>query len=122
MKRLYILVVIALLLCHLSITPITRAQVAPTTSAQTSDQYAEKLRAFEEFVRQQMEKNRIPGLTIGFIKDDYIWVKGFGYADLENKIPAKADSSYRLASVQKSMTATAVLQLAEQGKINLDAE
>jgi CubicO group peptidase (beta-lactamase class C family) len=69
-----------------------------------------------------MEKNKTPGMTIGFIKDDYVWVKGFGYADLENKTPAKAESAYRFASVQKSMTAAAVLQLVEQGKINLDAE
>ncbi|HKC63741.1 MAG TPA: serine hydrolase domain-containing protein [Pyrinomonadaceae bacterium] len=121
MKCLYILLVIALLLCHLPIAK-TRAQVAPTSSSQTSDKYADKLRSFEEFVRQQMLKNKIPGLTIGFVKDDYIWVKGFGSADLENKVPAKADSAYRFASIQKSMTAVAVLQLVEQGKINLDAE
>ena len=90
--------------------------------AQTSDKYADKFRVFEDFVRQQMEKNKIPGMTIGFVKDDYVWVKGFGYADLENKIPAKPESAYRLASVQKSMTAAAILQLVEQGKINLDAE
>lgn len=95
---------------------------APCVKAQTAERYAEKLRVFEDFVRAQMEKNKIPGLTVGFIKDDYVWVKGFGYADLENKTPAKAESSYRLASVQKGMTAAAILQLAEQGKINLDAE
>lgn len=69
-----------------------------------------------------MEKDKIPGLTIGFIKDDYTWVKGFGYADLENKLPAKAESAYRLASVTKTMTGVAILQLAEKGKINLDGE
>lgn len=95
---------------------------APCVKAQTAKRYADKLRVFEDFVRVQMEKNKIPGLTVGFIKDDYVWVKGFGYADLENKTPAKAESAYRLASVQKCMTAAAVLQLAEQGKINLDAE
>lgn len=121
MKRLYILVVIALLLCQLAFAQTT-AQVVTTSSTQTSDKYADKLRSFEEFVRQQMERNKIPGLTIGFIKDDYVWVKGFGYADLENKVPAKAESAYRFASVQKSMTAAAILQLVEQGKINLDAE
>lgn len=83
---------------------------------QVTDQYAEKLPAFEEFVRQQMEKNKVPGLTIGFVKDDYMWVKGFGYADLENKVPAKPESAYRLASVQKSMTAAAILQLVELKK------
>jgi CubicO group peptidase (beta-lactamase class C family) len=69
-----------------------------------------------------MEKDKIPGLTIGFMKDDSVWVKGFGYADLENKIPAQAESAYRLASVTKTMTGTAILQLAARGKIDLDGE
>lgn len=98
------------------------AQVAPASPVQLSDKYAQRLHAFEEFVHQWMQKNKVPGLTIGFIKDDYVWVKGFGYADLENKIPAKAESAYRFASIQKSMTAVAILQLVEQGKIDLDAE
>jgi CubicO group peptidase (beta-lactamase class C family) len=84
--------------------------------------FAERLRGFEEFVKKQMETDKIPGLSIGFIKDGFIWAKGFGYADLENKIPATAQSVYRLASVTKPMTAMAVLRLVEQGKINLDAE
>jgi CubicO group peptidase (beta-lactamase class C family) len=121
MKKLFVFIAIALLLIQLQSTAAT-AQVAPSPQAQASDKYRDKLRAFENFVRQQMEKNKVPGLTVGFIKDDYIWVKGFGFADLENKIPAKAESAYRFASVQKSMTAVAILQLAEQGKINLDAE
>ncbi|MGH9907283.1 MAG: serine hydrolase, partial [Pyrinomonadaceae bacterium] len=45
-----------------------------------------------------------------------------GYADLENKVPAKAESAYRLASVTKPMTGIAIMQLVEKGKINLDAE
>jgi CubicO group peptidase (beta-lactamase class C family) len=121
MKKLSIILVIALLLCNIQLCPVA-AQGTRPSQTQTSDKYAAKLRDFEDFVRQQMEKNKVPGLTVGFIKDDYIWAKGFGYADLENKTLAKADSAYRLASVQKSMTAAAILQLAEQGKINLDAE
>jgi CubicO group peptidase (beta-lactamase class C family) len=121
MKRCFVLVAISLLLFHYQSIKMS-AQVAQSSPAQTSDKYGDKLRAFEDFVRQQMEKDKIPGLTVGFIKDDFIWVKGFGYADLENKTLASADSAYRLASVQKSMTAAAILQLAEQGKINLDAE
>lgn len=91
-------------------------------AAQTNDKYAASLRAFETDVHRFMQKNKIPGLTIGFVKNDYVWVKGFGYGDVENKIPATADSAYRLASVQKTMTAVAILQLGEQGKVNLDAD
>jgi CubicO group peptidase (beta-lactamase class C family) len=87
-----------------------------------SDKYAAKLRLFEQFVEDQMKKDRIPGLTIGFTKDNYTWVKGFGYSDLENKVPAKAESAYRLASITKSMTGTAIVQLVERGKMKLDEE
>jgi CubicO group peptidase (beta-lactamase class C family) len=95
-----------------------------TTQAVQSNraQYAAQLRLFREFVKREMATDRIPGLTIGFVKDDFTWVEGFGYADLENKTPAKAESAYRLASITKSMTAVGLLRLYEQGKINLDAE
>lgn len=91
-------------------------------SAQPTNKYANEIKNFEEFVQQQMAIGKIPGLSIGFIKDDFIWAKGFGYADLENKIPATEKSAYRLASNTKSMTAVAILQLVEKGKIDLEAE
>jgi CubicO group peptidase (beta-lactamase class C family)/Flp pilus assembly protein TadD len=97
------------------------AQVkAPKTL--TSGKYTAPLGEFENFVRRQMKMDKTVGMTVGFFKDDFEWVKGFGYADLENKTPAKAESAYRLASVTKPMTALAVLQLVERGKINLDDE
>jgi CubicO group peptidase (beta-lactamase class C family) len=76
----------------------------------------------DQFVLEQMKLDKVPGLTIGYLKGDKIWVKGYGYADLENKQKAMENSSYRLASTSKSMTAVAILQLAQKGKINLDAE
>lgn len=93
-----------------------------TVTGQNNENYAEEIAIFEQFVLEQMPNDNIPGLSVGFIKDDFIWSRGFGYADLENKCPAKAESAYRLASVTKPMTATAVLKLVEQGKIDLDAE
>jgi len=101
------------------LTLFTFAQ--PLFSQQTGE-YAKEIKVFEDFVKKQMEMDRIPGLSIGFIKDDFMWTKGFGYADLENKVPATAKSAYRLASNTKSMTAVAILQLMEEGKVDLDAE
>jgi CubicO group peptidase (beta-lactamase class C family) len=69
-----------------------------------------------------MALDKTVGMTIGFMKDDFVWVKGYGYADLENKSPANTQSAYRLASVTKPMTALAILQLVDKGKIDLDAE
>jgi CubicO group peptidase (beta-lactamase class C family) len=91
------------------------------SSAVTAAQFA-ALKQFDDFVAQQMRFDKTPGLTIGFIKDGAVWVKGYGFADLENKVPAKPDSAYRLASVSKSMTAVAIMQLVEKKKIDLDAE
>jgi len=81
-----------------------------------------RLREFEDFVRVQMERDRIPGLTIGFLHDNVTWVKSFGYADIENKTLATNNSAYRIASTTKTMTGSAIVQLAERGKISLDAE
>src|SRR5919107_4623507 len=113
------LAVAAALLCAF-VCPSPRAQTA--APPRTADPYAERLRAFEEFVSAGIKRDHIPGMTVGFFKDDYTWVKGFGYADLENKTPAHAESAYRLASITKSMTGEAIVQLAERGKIDLDAE
>ncbi|MBD0324943.1 MAG: serine hydrolase [Pyrinomonadaceae bacterium] len=120
LRKVLAFISIALILVGFSRQPssVTAAQ----SSLQTSDDYEDKLRRFEEFVRAEMAKDKIPGMTIGFIKDDYTWIEAFGYADLENKWPAKVDSAYRLASITKTMTGAAIVQLAEKGKINLDAE
>lgn len=78
--------------------------------------------AFDQFVFNEMAARKIPGLSIGFSRDGKTWARGYGYADVENKIPATARSSYRMASVTKPMTAAAVLRLVEQGKVDLDEE
>ncbi len=106
---------------------IAQSQVAKTPARNTrtsvpKNGFGQSLKLFDDFVTRQMAIDQTPGLTVGFMKDDFVWVQGYGYSDLENKVPAKAESAYRLASVTKPMTAIAILQLAEKGKINLDAE
>lgn len=81
-----------------------------------------KIRAFEQFAAEAMKAQQMPGLSVAVSYGDFRWSRGFGYADVENEVPARADSSYRMASVTKPMTAVAVLKLAEEGKIDLDAE
>ena len=87
---------------------------------------APQLDEFRKFMQSQIQKDQIPGMTIGYISwnenNETLWVEGFGYSDIENNVAAKAETAYRLGSISKTMTATAVLQLVEQGKIDLDAE
>jgi CubicO group peptidase (beta-lactamase class C family) len=94
----------------------------PARSSERAFPSPARLLEFERFARAEMARLKIPGMTIGFTKNGRTWIKGFGFADLENRVPASAHSAYRFASVQKSMTAVAVLQLVERGLVELDAE
>jgi len=63
-----------------------------------------------------------PGLSAAVVRGDrLVWAEGFGLADVENRVPARADTVYRIASLSKPITATALLQLAEHGVVDLDA-
>jgi len=101
------------------------AAVFPTSAGPRQEEaaapYAKAIQAYERFVAERMAYDRIPGLSVGFIKDDFSWARGFSWADVENNVPANAESAYRLASVTKTVTAVAVLALAEEGKIDLDS-
>jgi CubicO group peptidase (beta-lactamase class C family)/tetratricopeptide (TPR) repeat protein len=125
MKKLTKIVALSLVLNgNLLYQPFVLAQKpkAAKIVRQAPREFAVPIKEFEEFARKQMALDKTVGLTIGFVKDNFEWVGAYGYADLENKVPAKPESAYRLASVTKPMTAFAVMQLAEKGKINLDAE
>jgi CubicO group peptidase (beta-lactamase class C family) len=84
--------------------------------------YSEAIQKYRDFLNLYMTWDKVPGLSVGFLKDGTVWVEGFGYSDLENSVLAKPESAYRLASITKTITAIAVLQLVERGKIDLDAE
>jgi hypothetical protein len=63
----------------------------------------------------------LPAFSIACVDDDQvIWADGFGFQDAEQQIPATADTVYRVGSVSKLFTDIAVMQLVEQGKLDLD--
>lgn len=89
---------------------------------QTANLSPVQISAFEDFVKTRMAMDKVPGISVAYQKGDVVWAKGYGYADLENKLPARPESMYRMASVAKPMTAVAILKLVDAGKIDLDAE
>jgi len=96
--------------------------VGRPSSAKVGKDYSEAINKIEKYVEGFMEAYKVPGLSIAIYKDDFLWTKGFGYADLENMVPATDETTYSLASVTKSMTAVTIAKLAEEGKLNLDDE
>ncbi|MBA3713432.1 MAG: beta-lactamase family protein [Pyrinomonadaceae bacterium] len=72
----------------------------------------------------QLEREDIAGATIAVVKDgNILFARGYGYADVEKKKPVSAEETlFRVGSVSKLFTWTAVMQLVEQGKLDLDRD
>jgi CubicO group peptidase (beta-lactamase class C family) len=83
------------------------------------------LEAFlDGFIHNQMEQQNIVGITLSVVQNgEIIMLKGYGYADLEQRLPVNpAKTFFRPGSTAKLLTWTAVMQLVEQGKLDLDVD
>jgi CubicO group peptidase (beta-lactamase class C family) len=82
----------------------------------------EKRTQIEAAVSSFMASTHVPGVSVAVVEDgEYEWGSGFGVADAENNAPASEHTLFRLASISKSLTATAAMQLWERGQLDLDA-
>jgi CubicO group peptidase (beta-lactamase class C family) len=77
--------------------------------------------AVSAYVKSGMQRQHIPGLSLLIVsKGKTIRAEGFGLANVELQVPAKAETIYQSGSVGKQFTATAVMMLVEEGKIGLN--
>src|SRR5437867_4893866 len=102
----------------------------PAVAPQTSPAPAPELTKadFETFldalIPSQLQNRNIAGAVVSVVKDGQVlFQKGYGYADVEAKKPVLPDQTlFRPGSISKLFTATAVMQLVEQGKLDLDRD
>jgi CubicO group peptidase (beta-lactamase class C family) len=93
---------------------------APEPLARNTD-VAAALGVFDAWVDWTARHRDQPAVSIGIVYDqELIWAKGYGYADLAKKTPATPATAYRIASISKTFTAHALLQLRDAGKLQLD--
>src|SRR5262245_28373880 len=86
-----------------------------------SSQDKKRLERFEKQVETLRTLLQIPGMSAAIIKDqNVLWAKGFGFADLDNRVAVTPDTVFHLASITKTFAATLIMQLVEQGKLDLD--
>jgi N-acyl-D-amino-acid deacylase len=98
------------------VTPPPPPSEFPITGAQVAG-----MAAFDQSVRNLMQKYNLPGGAIAIVRDGKLfYARGFGYADVENKTPVQPDARFRIASVSKSLTSAAIMKLVEEGKLKLD--
>jgi serine beta-lactamase-like protein LACTB, mitochondrial len=74
-----------------------------------------------QMVGSYISDHHVPGLSLAVIDRGHVFTQGYGLADVENNVPANADTVYRIASLSKPITAVAAMKLVAAGKLNLDA-
>ena len=98
------------------------ALAAVPAAAEPPPLSAAQVKAVESAIEAFLAEKKVPGATAAVVADKRVrWTRGFGLSDVENGVPAKAETMYRLASLSKPITATAVMQLTEDGRLDLDA-
>ncbi len=101
---------------------IVGAGLAPLAGSSGAAPKASTMRPEVRRLAEALVRRGTPAISAGYAVGDRVSADGFGLADVENGVAATVRTAYRFASVQKAMTATAVLQLAEQGRIDLDED
>src|SRR5690606_14426255 len=99
-------------------TPASASATAPMP--QQTD-YSAALEMLAAAVRHEVQQKILPAFSIAIIDDQrVVWADGFGYQDANRKVPATADTVYRVGSISKLFTDIAVMQLVEEGTLDLD--
>jgi len=76
---------------------------------------------FDKWLERTMFKNHQPGIAVGIVYDgELLWGKGYGVADIDSQTPITLDTRFRIASITKTFTAVAIMQLRDAGQLKLD--
>ncbi len=105
-----------------AVTALAGCMAAPPRPASVArGDYVSTQAYVARLIQHEMDKNGVAGLSIALVDDQrVVWSGGFGFADLERKTSASARTVYRVGSVSKLFTATAAMQLAELGQLDID--
>ena len=108
---------LALLATSISIGAQAQTQSAQANKAASSPDFSEA----RQLITYWMAKDSLPGLAVAVSRgDSIIWEEGFGWANRDTRVPATAHTPFYLASVTKTITATAAMILRERGRLDLD--
>lgn len=99
------------------------ATVPPPVSAELADnpEVAAAARLFSAWLESQIAYRGLPGMAVGVVYDQQlVWSRGYGFANVEKRLPMSARTRFRIASNSKLFAAIAIMQLREAGKLRLD--
>ena len=94
----------------------------PSSPQSTHPAVEDPFAAFEQEVTGLQKRYKIPGMSVAIVQNQQvIFAAGFGMADIENNIPASADTPYNIASLSKPFAGAVLMKLVEEGLLDLDA-
>ena len=86
-------------------------------------QWAGAVEQSRQFARAGLTEQNLPGLSVAVgVGGEIVWAEGFGWANLENRLPVAPDTRFRIGHVSKALTSAAVGLLREQSRLHLDDE
>ena len=91
------------------------------SSGEGNPDYSRTISEMTAYIEQQMAEHDVTGAAIALIDDQrVVWAKGFGYADKAASVPVTGDTIFGIGSTSKTFTAAMIMQLVDQGLVNLD--
>jgi CubicO group peptidase (beta-lactamase class C family) len=126
MKKQFIALILISIIITVSLSPIVFGLTKTTKQIKLSEENIQPESnhisdlLFDFYIKILMKIGHKPSIAAGIIYNNtLVWSKGYGYYDIENQKHATKDTLYLQASVSKTVTATAIMQLYEKGKFNL---
>jgi serine beta-lactamase-like protein LACTB, mitochondrial len=117
----FVVGVLVLFYSAAAISPHVSAQATAPPAAAPNHFPAGDIERVHTIAKEWLARG-IPGFSVTVAVDGkVVYSEGFGYADLEQRVPAWPTTKFRIGSVSKPLTAAALLRLVEQGKLDLDA-
>ncbi|NNL75316.1 MAG: beta-lactamase family protein [Desulfobacterales bacterium] len=93
----------------------------PKATVQKQPEILNPMQQFEQKLESMRKAYNVPGMSVAILKEqEVVFNRGFGYADLENKIPATENTPYNIASLTKPFGATILMNLVEEAQLSLD--
>ena len=97
--------------------------VSSVTQSEPARALADAVSRARQLVRAHLTDRNLPGLSVAVgLNGDLAWAEGFGWADLEHRVPVKPDTRFRIGTASIALTSAAAGLLLEDGRLKLDDE
>lgn len=122
MKHVSLWLILVMPLAALSDLSASETDCTQQATHEKKVDYSRAIEKLKAAVRHEVDQKQLPAFSISLVDgNDLIWAAGFGFQDQKQQVPATEQTVYRVGSISKLFTDIAVMQLVEQGKIDLDA-